>query len=177
MTVPSVAHADMADCSKKLEVKYSKRYNEVRRRHGKRAPGRNIRKYGWVKRNQTVRNATCKEIRTSVKQLDQLLYVPPRYRSVPTATTLAVNPAQAPSGVQTAVTTSTGGSSNPYVDPQCESGGNPQVKSPEGYWGKYQFDLGTWEEGGGSKSTYGNASEIEQDRVASNIHRDAWPNC
>lgn len=73
---------------------------------------------------------------------------------------------------------STTGSSNPYVDPACESGGNPQVYDPSGtYWGKYQFDRRTWIASGGSAGSYGSAGEAEQDRVAANVHYDAWPNC
>lgn len=71
-----------------------------------------------------------------------------------------------------------GGSSNPMVNPNCESGGNAQVVSPNGtYWGKYQFDYGTWVAHGGSSGSYGSASEGEQDRVASRVTYDAWPNC
>lgn len=174
----SPASADRADCSAELEKSYSGLYNKVADRHGRRAPGRNIRKYGVVRRNQTVRNARCGEIRKSRTQLKQLLVVPKRYRSVSTATTNAVPPAQMPSGVQSAQATSTGGSSNAYVNPHCESGGNSQVYDASGtYWGKYQFDRSTWIAHGGSAGSYGNASEVEQDRVAANVNYDAWPNC
>lgn len=74
--------------------------------------------------------------------------------------------------------TSTAGSANPYVNPQCESGGNPQAVDPSGtYWGKYQFDRSTWIASGGNPSDYGHAGEAEQDQVASHVHYDAWPNC
>jgi len=75
-------------------------------------------------------------------------------------------------------TRSSGGSSNSMVNPNCESGGNSQVVSPNGmYWGKYQFDKQTWVAHGGSPGAYGNASEAEQDRVAGHVTYDAWPNC
>ena len=81
------------------------------------------------------------------------------------------------SGANTPTTTS-GGSSNSMVNPACESGGNPQVVDPSGtYWGKYQFDRSTWVAHGGSPGSYGSASEGEQDRVASRVTYDAWPNC
>jgi hypothetical protein len=71
-----------------------------------------------------------------------------------------------------------GGSSNSMVNPACESGGNSQVVSANGlYWGKYQFDRQTWIAHGGNAGSYGNASEAEQDRVASRVTYDAWPNC
>lgn len=73
---------------------------------------------------------------------------------------------------------SSGGSSNSMVNPNCESGGNSQVVSSNGrYYGKYQFDYPTWVAHGGSPGSYGRASEAEQDRVASRVTYDAWPNC
>jgi hypothetical protein len=180
MVVPSTAFAapDKADCGKKLERSYSKLYKKVAKRHGTRAPGRNIRAYGVVRRNQTVRLARCGELRRSRKQLKKLLVVPKPYTNVSTAIVDSGAPAQMPSGVETSYAASNGGSSNAYVDPNCESGGNSQVYDPSGtYWGKYQFDRQTWEAHGGSSSSYGNASEIEQDRVAANVQYDAWPNC
>jgi len=75
-------------------------------------------------------------------------------------------------------TRSSGGSSNSMVNPNCESSGNSQIWDPSGtYWGKYQFDRQTWVAHGGSPGAYGNASEAEQDRVASRVTYDAWPNC
>lgn len=180
LLAPNVASADdKAGCPRKLERSYSKHYDKVARVHGTRAPGRNIRKWGVVKRNQTVRFARCSEIRRSLRQLKSLLAPPPApYTNVSTAVTAATDPAQMPSGVQTATTVSSGGSSNPMVDPNCESSGNPQIVDPSGaYWGKYQFDQQTWVAHGGSPSSYGNASEVEQDAIAQNVDYDAWPNC
>ena len=74
--------------------------------------------------------------------------------------------------------TSGGGSSNSMVNPNCESGGNPQVVSPDGqYWGLYQFDYATWVAHGGSPGSYGNAPASVQHQVASRVRYDAWPNC
>ena len=71
-----------------------------------------------------------------------------------------------------------GGSSNSMVNPNCESSGNSQIVSSNGrYWGKYQFDYGTWVAHGGSPGSYGSASEGVQDQVASRVTYDAWPNC
>jgi hypothetical protein len=71
-----------------------------------------------------------------------------------------------------------GPSTNRYVQPWgCESR-DVQVRSRSGkYWGKYQFDRQTWESHGGDPATYGHADEAEQDRVASRVKYDAWPNC
>ncbi len=83
-----------------------------------------------------------------------------------------------PSTTPYSPTTSTSGSSNSMVNPNCESGGNPQVVDPSGtYWGKYQFDYQTWVAHGGSPGSYGSASEAVQDQVASRVTYDAWPNC
>jgi hypothetical protein len=82
------------------------------------------------------------------------------------------------SGSGRTYSSSSGGSSNSMVNPNCESGGNSQVVSSNGrYWGKYQFDYNTWVAHGGSPGSYGNAGAGEQDRVASRVTYDAWPNC
>jgi hypothetical protein len=49
---------------------------------------------------------------------------------------------------------------------QCESGGNPQIVSPDGvHRGKYQFDIPTWQSVGGAGDPAA-ASEAEQDQRA-----------
>lgn len=177
LAVPATASADRAQCSKSLETSYSKLYSKVAHKHGKRAPGRNIRKNGVLFKRVTF-DATCGELRRSRSQLKKLLRpAPPRPAML---ATVAVAPAQPPAGVESpqTVTTGAGGSSNAYVNPNCESGGNPQVYDPSGtYWGKYQFDRSTWAANGGNPASYGSASEAEQDRVAAQVTYDAWPNC
>jgi len=71
---------------------------------------------------------------------------------------------------------SSGGSGNPMVNPNCESGGNPSTNTGNGYYGKYQFDLPTWRAFGGT-GLPSNAPESVQDQVASRVNYDAWPNC
>jgi hypothetical protein len=63
----------------------------------------------------------------------------------------------------------------------CESGGDPTVVDASGtYFGKYQFDTGTWASVGGSGSP-AQASEAEQDYRASLLYSRAgsspWPVC
>ena len=63
----------------------------------------------------------------------------------------------------------------------CESGGNPAAVDSSGtYFGKYQFDMGTWASMGGSGSPAA-ASEAEQDYRASLLYSQAgsspWPVC
>ena len=39
-----------------------------------------------------------------------------------------------------------------------------------GHYGLYQFDLSTWESGGGSASTFGHASAAQQTQVFNNVY-------
>lgn len=73
-----------------------------------------------------------------------------------------------------------GGAHHGWVDPNCESGGNPQAKSKSGkYWGTYQYEKSAWIEDGGKPEEYGNpnTSAERQREVASNAPFDRWPNC
>ena len=62
----------------------------------------------------------------------------------------------------------------------CESGGNPNAVNPAGYYGLYQFDLGTWRSVGGSGLPT-SASAAEQTYRAKRLYqqrgRSPWPNC
>ena len=62
----------------------------------------------------------------------------------------------------------------------CESGGDPTAVNAAGYYGKYQFDLGTWASVGGSGNP-ADAPEAEQDYRAALLYERAgsspWPVC
>jgi hypothetical protein len=62
----------------------------------------------------------------------------------------------------------------------CESGGNPTADTGNGFYGKYQFTLSTWQAVGGSGNPAA-ASEGEQDRRAAALLAQAgpgqWPVC
>ena len=62
----------------------------------------------------------------------------------------------------------------------CESGGDPTAVNAAGYYGKYQFDMGTWASVGGSGNP-AEASEAEQDYRAAVLYSRAgaspWPVC
>ena len=62
----------------------------------------------------------------------------------------------------------------------CESGGDPTAVNAAGYYGKYQFDPGTWASVGGSGNP-AEASEAEQDYRAALLYSRAgsspWPVC
>jgi hypothetical protein len=63
---------------------------------------------------------------------------------------------------------------------QCESGGDPTTDSGNGFYGKYQFDLQTWQSVGGTGNP-AQASEAEQDQRAAALYAQAgsspWPVC
>ena len=54
----------------------------------------------------------------------------------------------------------------------CESGGDPTAVNAAGYYGKYQFDTGTWASVGGSGNP-AEAPEAEQDYRASLLYSQA----
>lgn len=160
-----------------LRHNYKHLYYQAKRQLGPRAPGRQIVARG-IRVGSKVRAATKADIARSIRQLRRLLAPPPHYPAQ--LAVVASAPVQQPAQVlsRSYRPSGAGGSSNAYVNPNCESGGNPQARDPSGtYWGKYQFDRSTWVASGGSASSYGSASAQEQDRVAANVTYDAWPNC
>jgi hypothetical protein len=62
----------------------------------------------------------------------------------------------------------------------CESGGDPSTDTGNGFYGKYQFDLQTWQSVGGTGNPAA-ASEAEQNRRAAMLYASAgaspWPVC
>ncbi len=62
----------------------------------------------------------------------------------------------------------------------CESGGNPATNTGNGFYGKYQFTLSTWQSVGGSGNPAA-ASEAEQNQRAALLYaREGaapWPVC
>lgn len=150
---------------------------EVVKKFGPRAAGRDIIRYG-IRKGKLAVAATNRQKADYIRQLRKLLKPVPVYPAK--VAVVASQPSQPPARVLTRSyrPTGYGGSSNAYVNPNCESGGNSQVVSSNGmYWGKYQFDRQTWVASGGSSGSYGNASAQEQDRIAANVKYDAWPNC
>jgi hypothetical protein len=117
--------------------------------------------------------AVCSEIRRSNWQLKKLLRAP----KYPTLVRTAGPPPQPPGGVRTA-----GSTAGPVLQAiaQCESGGNPATNTGNGFYGKYQFTLGTWASVGGSGNP-AYASEAEQDMRAAMLYAregpGPWPVC
>ena len=50
-----------------------------------------------------------------------------------------------------------------------ESGGNSQVMNSTGHYGLFQFDQGTWAEGGGNPADFGHAPVAEQQSVFNSV--------
>jgi hypothetical protein len=62
----------------------------------------------------------------------------------------------------------------------CESGGDPAADTGNGFYGKYQFTMATWQSVGGTGNPAA-APEAEQDRRAARLYAQAgsspWPVC
>jgi hypothetical protein len=86
---------------------------------------------------------------------------------VSSVSTAQAAPTQVESTTQPAATYSGSGSFQSCVI-SAESGGNSQVMNGSGHYGLYQFSESTWEEYGGSASTFGSASVSEQNQVFDN---------
>ena len=88
--------------------------------------------------------------------------------------------ASAASGAETAAAAPAGASPALEAIAACESGGNPATNTGNGFYGKYQFDLGTWASVGGTGNPAA-ASEAEQNRRAAMLYaREGaapWPVC
>jgi hypothetical protein len=173
LLTPHPATHDRADCPRPLERAYSRHYRQVARRHGTRAPGRNIRRYG-VQFHGTVFDAVCSELRRSDRQLRRLLTAP----AYPTLERRAVQPAQPPAGIRS---TGIAAGGTLAAIARCESGGNYHAVSPSGqYRGAFQFDYRTWASVGG-RGDPAAASPAEQDQRAAKLYAQQgaspWPVC
>lgn len=168
----SPALADMASCSKPLEAHYSGQWHAVALHFGKRAPGRNIRRWGVRSHTGAARPARCMELRRSLAQLRRLRSPAPAM-----LVRTASSPAQRPAGTLTASVVA-GGTLARIA--QCESGSDPSKNTGNGFYGKYQFTQSTWASVGGSGNP-ANASEAEQDRRAAALYAregpGPWPVC
>jgi hypothetical protein len=111
--------------------------------------------------------------------LDELIAVTPDLRQDVEQAKKDEEAAEAPAEGDYAIT---GGVSQSTLDAiaACESGGDPTAVNAAGYYGKYQFDMGTWQSVGGSGNP-AEASEAEQDMRASMLYEQAgsspWPVC
>lgn len=170
LTTAAPAQADTARtlCEKdKLADSYSANYYSVAKLHGKRAPGRNIRKWGL----STERKSRCKDLRASRDTLRRMR-MPASSARLLTATTPYVPPAQ------TATLRAPAGGLAACIRGR-ESGDGYSTNTGNGYSGAYQFDDSTWKAAGGSTAHAYQASPAEQDAAFARWypgHPSAWPN-
>lgn len=154
------------------QQQYRHAYAAVAREFGKRAPGRNILRWGLP----GGRSATDAQIVASLATLERFLS--------PAPSPVAETPVPASTGPQRAAyvapvtpqaSYSGGGYSIPSGIVQCESGGNYSAVNPSsGAGGAYQIMPSTWAAYGGQGLPQ-NASKSEQDRIAGEIYAKQGP--
>lgn len=165
----SAAPAEASKLPRREELrKYTTLYYTVKREEGKRAPGRNIRRYGVRTKAGEVRRATARDIARSIRTL----------RALRVDLLAPMPPSRPPSGALTARAPAGGTLARIAA---CESGGNPRAVSKSGlYRGKYQFLRSTWESVGG-RGDPAAAPESEQDYRAALLYARSgpgqWPVC
>jgi hypothetical protein len=141
-------------------------------KHGKRAPGRDICRFG-VRRGGKVHAPSNVQKARYLRALKRLDSPPPQ----PTLVRTAVPPRVPPAGTRSAGVRA-GGTLSAIA--RCESGGNYATNTGNGFYGAYQFDLQTWQSVGGSGNPAA-ASPAEQDRRAAILYSQRgsspWPVC
>lgn len=183
LAVPGIAGAES------LSAQASHLRREVVAALGKNAPGRDIVRWGVVRRHRKSHRPTRADLIRYRDALARMLIAP---SSPPTSvSSLASRNAGSSSTAQTATVqnvSQTGGASSGSSSgalPTCtwlpESGGNWNAVNPSsGAGGRYQIVPSTWAANGGSGLPQ-DASPAEQTRVAGNILRSqgagAWTNC
>jgi hypothetical protein len=139
--------------------------SSIVKKHGERAAGRDICEKGVVREKKGgTRPPTKHEKAKYLRVLRRLNSPPPS----PLLVRVAVPPKQPPAGTATASVAAPGGGTLDRIA-QCESGGSPTAVNPNGHYGKYQFDLQTWQSVGGSGNPAA-APEAEQDRRAATLY-------
>ena len=161
------AHAQRTSCANQaLLQSYSANYHMVRKAHGTRAPGRNIRKWGLSKSRQS----KCSHLRKSRATLRRMRH--------PGSQMLAPGKPYVPPAQTRTLSAPAGGTLERIA--ACESGGNPSTNTGNGFYGKYQFTQSTWNSVGGSGNPAA-ASEAEQDKRAAILYAregaSPWPVC
>jgi hypothetical protein len=139
----------------------------VIKKHGKRAPGRNICRLGVVSKFNAKwsKPATTKQKATYLRAL--------RVLNTSNPFMVAGQPLVPPAG------TATPRANLPWCTWGPESGGDYSASNGT-HFGKYQFDLSTWQSVGGSGNP-ASASPAEQDRRAAMLYAQRggqpWVNC
>jgi hypothetical protein len=165
MVLPAPASADAKSpsvCSKAYNVRVA-----VVKKFGKRAPGRNICRYGVKHSNGKVRPAKYSQKKRYLFALRRL------------NTNLPMMYAGSPKVAPAATATPRAGGHLAAIR-ACESGGNYSTNTGNGFYGAYQFDMSTWASVGGTGNP-ANASPAEQDKRAAILYSrrgaQPWPVC
>lgn len=109
-----------------IEDQYQNLYDKVAEKEGKRAPGRNIVKYGLANGKQPSKA----KIQESIDVLDRILNPPPAPQLAPIAQTSTAGTSSYSTGVPAEL----------EAIAQCESGGDYSTVNPtSGAYGKYQI--------------------------------------
>lgn len=137
--VPATA-ADYPLPTKEAKATYSGLWHAVKKEHGRRAPGRNIRRYG-VSSHGRVRPASARELAGSIRRL-RALRRPPAFLAV-----RAGSPYVPPARVATAHYSPTGLAG---CIVSHESGGNPQANNGS-HFGIAQWTIEAWLRHGGGR--------------------------
>jgi hypothetical protein len=169
LLVPTSAEAKTkrTSCSNaKLVNSYSANYHAVAKLHGRRAPGRNIRRWGLSEGHKS----KCRHLAKSLRTLRSMRF--PGSRML-----VASRPHVPPAGTSTL---RAGAGGHLASIRACESGGNYATNTGNGFYGAYQFDMQTWQSVGGSGNP-ANASPAEQDKRAAMLMSQRgsspWPVC
>jgi Transglycosylase-like domain len=176
LAVPGTAHADS------LTQQTNHLRAEVVAEFGKRAPGRNIVRWGALERDGRSRPADRAELLAYRDNLAQMLAPPPRPMGTPaSASTVAASPESTSSGSSSSTSEGASSGSLPACTWQPESGGDwSAVNSSSGAGGYYQIIPSTWAAYGGTGSPQ-SASPAEQTAIAQKIWASqgssAWTNC
>ena len=166
-----------------MATHYKRDYIAVASKFGKRAPGRNIVRWGLSNGHP----ASKTDVLQSIGVLERMLHPAPVVHYVTTpivtqpSTYVAPEPAPAapapadPAPTVSGPATGSGGWAIPGYIVQCESGGNWGAVNPSsGAGGAYQIMPSTWQAYGGSGLPQ-NASPAQQSAIASKIWNSAGP--
>lgn len=155
----------------KQKQTYLHLYTKVQKEHGKRAPGRNIVRYGL----KGGKPATSRHIARSIVTLENILHPAPP--PAPAVAAVASTSSYAPTQVQSYGGGGGAGGIAACIRQHENSGSYTGTDSTGTYGGAYQFDQATWQAAGGTGSP-ATAPAAEQDRVFAHwwpSHHGAWP--
>ncbi len=179
VSIPAVANAKPV--TPRDAHHYAHLYHQVAAKFGRRAPGRNIVRWGFGS-DQRVTDA---QVVSSISVLERMLAPPPPV--APAAVAPAAKAPVAESATPVTQTSDAGtsaasaGSPLPACTWQPESGGNPSAVNPSsGAGGYYQIMPSTWAAYGGTGAPQ-TAPMSEQTAIAQKIYSaqgpSAWTNC